>query len=159
MKTITSFLIAAAFLLTACSTNPDSMFNKENMGTLGGGAIGAVLGSNVGKGSGNTAAIAVGTLLGAFVGSEIGKSLDQADRMYANQAYQTAHQSPIGETISWNNPESGNQGSYTPVRDGRTTSGRYCREYEQTVIIDGRREVGYGTACQSTDGRWEIMGS
>lgn len=157
MKAFATVLIAATFLLTACSTNPDSMFNKENMGTIGGGAIGAVLGSNVGKGKGKTAAIAVGTLLGAFVGSEIGKSLDQADRMYANQAYQAAHSAPIGETISWNNPESGHQGSYTPVRDGRTTSGRYCREYEQTVIIDGRREVGYGTACQSSDGRWEIM--
>jgi hypothetical protein len=36
-------------------------------------------------------------------------------------------------------------------RDG---AGRYCREYQTTGIIDGRRERLYGTACLQPDGDW-----
>jgi len=55
---------------------------------------------------------------------------------------------PIGETISWNNPESGHSGSVTPTREGQTDSGDYCRQYKQSIVIDGQVETAYGTACK-----------
>lgn len=132
--------------------------NKQQAGTLGGAVVGGVLASEVGGGSGRLWATGAGVLLGALVGSEIGASLDRADMIYAERAVQTAHTAPIGETVSWNNPESGHKGSVTPVRDGYSqVSKSYCREYEQTVYIDGHEEVGYGTACQQPDGRWKVV--
>jgi surface antigen len=142
--------------LGACQNLQDSP--KQSAGTVLGGVGGAVLGAQFGKGSGQLAATAAGTLLGAFVGSEIGKSLDRADRQAMSQATQQAQTAPIGESIAWNNPESGHHGTVTPVRDGRSeSSGAYCREYKQTVVIDGRSEEAYGTACQQPDGTWRIV--
>jgi hypothetical protein len=33
----------------------------------------------------------------------------------------------------------------------------YCREYTKTIIIGGRSERAYGTACYQSDGAWEIV--
>jgi len=96
-------------------------------------------------------------LLGTLIGSEIGSSLDRADRTYLAQANSAALEAPVGERISWNNPESGNYGYVEPVRDGNDTAGRYCREYQQTIYVGGQQETGVGTACQQSDGTWEIV--
>lgn len=146
--------VAAALLLSACVTDNGT---KQTVGTLGGAAGGALLGSQIGGGSGRLVAVGVGTLVGAFLGSEIGKSLDRADQLAANRAAQQAHAAPIGQTISWNNPDSGHSGSVTPVRDGYASSGAYCREYQQTITVGGRTERAYGTACQQADGSWKIV--
>lgn len=130
---------------------------KQTVGTAGGAVIGGILGSRVGGGSGQLWATGAGALIGALVGSEIGKSLDRADRGYLADANQRAHSAPIGESISWNNPESGNYGTVTPTRDGRDNSGAYCREYQQTIYVGGQQETGYGTACQQPDGTWKIV--
>ena len=83
--------------------------------------------------------------------------MDEQDRMQANQAVVQAHQAPLGETIAWNNPDSGNAGTVTPMRDGSTPSGLYCREFHQTVTIGGQTEAAYGTACRQPDGTWKIV--
>ena len=146
---------AAALMLAACMT--ESMPIKQTAGALGGGAAGGVLGSQFGKGNGQLLATAGGTLLGAFLGSELGKSLDRADTLAVSQATNQAYAAPLGQTISWNTPESGNSGTITPVREGRTPTGSYCREFQQQVIIGGRSERAYGTACQQPDGSWQVV--
>lgn len=143
--------------ISACTNTTQGWGTKQTVGTGAGAVAGGLLGSQVGGGSGRLWATGAGALLGALVGSEIGSSLDRADRMYANKAISRAHEAPIGETVTWNNPESGNRGSYTPVRDGTSTAGRYCREYQQTVYVGGREEQAYGTACQQPDGSWEVV--
>lgn len=155
MRKIISVLSILGILTVAGCEN--SAINKEQMGTLGGAVLGGIAGSQVGKGSGRLWAVGAGTLLGAFVGSEVGKSLDKADLVYAERAAEKAHQAPIGETITWNNPESGNAGDVTPVKDGYAESGRYCREYKQTIYIDGQAETAYGTACQDAEGKWQVI--
>lgn len=155
MQILSAF--AAILILAGCQTA--NWGDKQTLGTGVGAVTGGLLGSQVGSGSGRLWATGAGVLLGAFLGSEIGASLDAADRIQMQQAQRDAYDSPIGETISWNNPDSGNSGSYTPVRDGTTNSGRYCREYQQTVVIQGQEQQAYGTACQSPDGSWEIMNS
>jgi surface antigen len=131
---------------------------KQTGGTLLGGIGGAVAGAQFGKGSGQIAAAAVGTLLGALVGSEVGKSLDKADMTYADQANQKAQSAPIGQNIQWSNPQSGNYGTITPVREGTdSSSGAYCREFQQTVTIGGKAESAYGTACRQQDGTWKVV--
>lgn len=33
----------------------------------------------------------------------------------------------------------------------------YCREYTKKIIVDGKEEKAYGTACLQDDGSWRIM--
>jgi surface antigen len=146
-------VVLLAFALTACA---DQYGPKQTGGTLVGAGLGALAGSQIGSGGGQLAAVAIGTLLGAFVGSEVGKSLDKADQLYAQQAAQQAQDTQLGQTITWNNPDSGHSGTVTAVRDGYNSGGSYCREYQQTVTIGGKTEEAYGTACQQPDGSWKI---
>ena len=151
--------VAAVTLITllaaACSNNPYG--EKQTVGALGGAAIGGLLGSQFGDGKGRLVATGAGVLIGGLIGSEIGRTMDEQDRMQANQAVVEAHRAPLGETIAWNNPDSGHYGTVTPMRDGSTQSGLYCREFQQTVSIGGKTEAAYGTACQQPDGTWKIV--
>ncbi|MZR31932.1 RT0821/Lpp0805 family surface protein [Sneathiella litorea] len=130
---------------------------KTTGGAVIGGIGGALLGSMFGKGTGQLVAVGVGTLAGAMIGSEVGKTLDAADRAQIDRAEKQATTAPMGQTIAWNNPQSGNSGTITPVRDGNHMDGRYCREFQQTIEVGGKLEKGYGTACRQPDGSWQIM--
>lgn len=147
-------IAAALSLLAACTTTGGE---KQTVGTLGGAVAGGVLGAQFGKGDGRLIATGVGTLLGAFLGSEIGASLDRADRLYAERAAQQAYAAPVGETITWRNPESGHSGAITTTREGYSSSGAYCREYQQTITVGGQVERAYGVACRQPDGSWKIV--
>jgi surface antigen len=150
-----SAVVVAVSLLGACSSD---MGQKQMGGGLIGGAAGGLAGAQFGHGSGKIAAAVAGTLIGAFIGSEAGKSLDRADQAYAQRAEQQAYTAPVGQTIRWNNPENGNQGSFTPTREGTdTSSGAYCREYQSTVVIGGQSQQAYGTACRQPDGSWKVV--
>ena len=141
--------------LSAC-TQHGGGFNKQMAGTLAGGAAGAVAATNIGKGRGNIAAIAIGTLLGAAIGGEIGKSLDKADQRYLNNTAQASFEhAPTGVTSQWNNPDSGHSGTFTPTRTYQYGGG-YCREYTQTIYVGGRTQEGYGNACRQPDGSWKF---
>jgi surface antigen len=161
MKTLTKFktVISAglvAVLMSGCMTT-DSGTKTLAGGVLGAG-IGGLLGSKLGGGRGQMAAIAAGTLAGALFGKNIGESLDKADRGYAGRAEKRAESVPIGQTVSWNNPDSGHSGSVTPTRDGvNQQTGEYCREYHTEVYIGGKLEDAYGTSCRQPDGTWQIV--
>lgn len=155
-KFLLTGLLMLSFTLGACE-GMQSAGMKEKIGSVFGAVAGGYAGSKVGGGSGQLWATATGTLLGAWVGNEVGKSLDKADIAYARQAEEKAYDVPIGQQVSWNNPESGNYGTITPVRDGSTATGDYCREYEQTIYIEGRAETGVGVACKRDDGKWEVI--
>lgn len=147
--------LALTLLLPACQAQ--NMGTKEGFGTLGGAAVGGLLGSNIGKGSGRLAATAAGVVIGGWLGNEIGASLDKADRAELSYANQRAYTAPIGQQISWNNPQSGNSGTIVPTRDGYDNSGAYCREFQQTITVGGQKQQGYGRACQQPDGSWKIV--
>jgi len=157
MKKLGLTLVAVAALgLGACDTIAASG-TKQKIGAVSGAAIGGILGSKVGGGSGQLWATGAGAILGGLAGSEIGSSLDRADMLYASDATFKAQSAPLGEAVSWNNPESGNSGTVVPVRDGKDSSGNYCREYQQTIYVGGKQETGFGTACQQADGTWKIV--
>jgi len=50
------------------------------------------------------------------------------------------------EPVPWVNPDSGAEGTFTPVATHEGPEGQVCREYAVDAIIDGREEVVYGTA-------------
>jgi len=148
--------VALAVGLSACAQN-SQYGTKQVLGGLGGAALGGWAGSTIGSGSGKLAATAAGVLIGALIGSEIGRTMDEVDKQKAHQAYTQATSAPVGQTIAWNNPNTGNSGTVTPVRDGTSTTGEYCREFQQSVVIGGQTEQAYGVACRKPDGTWEIQ--
>jgi surface antigen len=149
---------AAAMCATlAGCVNEAGQPSKQSIVGLTGAVAGGVIGSNVGKGKGNTAAIIGGTILGALAGSEIGKSLDRADVAYHNRTQQQAFEyNKAGTSSSWKNPDTGASGTITPTKTYEK-QGRYCREYSQTIKVGGEVQKGYGTACRQSDGSWEIV--
>ncbi|MFC4352949.1 RT0821/Lpp0805 family surface protein [Fodinicurvata halophila] len=158
-KLLCALAMAAALVVAGCQQG-QGPGTKQTVGGLGGAALGGLAGSQIAKDSSSSTrafATGLGAVIGLIAGSEIGKSLDEADRQRAAQAQQQAAQAPMGEQITWNNPNSGNYGSYTPVRDGRTDDGRYCREFRETVTIDGQTETATGIACRQQDGTWRIQ--
>ena len=158
MKTkLLALLAVVAVSVSACTNVEMPTINKEMIGGATGAVLGGYAGSKVGKGSGQLVAVGVGTRLGTMAGSSIGSSLDKADLMYAQRANQRAYTAPVGETISWNNPDTGNSGTITPIREGSSTNGRYCREYSQTITVDGRSQKAYGTARKNPDGTWQVI--
>ena len=138
--------------------NPWGMGTKQTVGTGAGALVGGVVGSKLGGGSGKLWATGAGALLGAFAGSSIGKSLDQADMAYHQQAVEQAESGPLNKTVNWNNAESGHSGSVTPVREGHVQgTNQLCREYKQTITVDGQAQTANGTACQNADGTWTLQ--
>ena len=155
---IKMLVVAVLIAFTTAACQDGRYGTKQTVGALGGAAAGGLLGAQVGSGRGQLAATAAGALLGALIGSEIGRSMDEVDRMRAEQAYGQAQNAPLNETIAWDNPNTGNYGTVTPVREGtRPSTGEYCREFQQTVVIGGQQEDAYGVACRQPDGSWEIQ--
>ncbi|MBO6678511.1 RT0821/Lpp0805 family surface protein [Parvibaculum sp.] len=162
MKFVKGIAIGAAALLSLAACD-QSMYgggggiNKQTVGTVGGAVAGGLAGSQIGSGSGQLWATGAGVLLGAFLGGEIGKSLDRADRQAMGQTtYNALEHNPSGQTSRWQNPDSGHYGTVTPQATYQQ-GGYNCREYTQTVYIDGRSEQAHGTACRQPDGSWQIQ--
>jgi surface antigen len=163
IKTIRMAVAATVMLAVGACASPETRnagtfgdANKTTGGTLLGAAAGGLLGSQFGGGGGKVLATLGGVLLGGYVGNQVGASLDRADVNYATQAQQKAYTAPLGQQISWNNPESGHGGTITPTREGTSADGKQCREYQTTVTVGGKTEQAYGTACRQPDGSWKV---
>jgi surface antigen len=154
-RTVHAVAIAMLLLvpLTGCQTMSDNP--KTTIGGLGGAATGGLIAAAAGGGG---AGIAAGVIGGALLGGLIGNMLDQRDKeMQAKAASQALESTPSGKPVAWQNPDSGHSGTVTPTRTYQTAQGTYCREYTQTVTIDGKKENSYGTACRQPDGSWKIV--
>ncbi len=102
--------------------------------------------------------MAVGAVAGGVLGSRLGRNLDEADRREQELAAQQAFdETRAGQTVAWNNPDSGNSGSITPTKTYQNTGGEFCREFTQTVSIGGEEEEAFGTACRKPDGSWQVQ--
>jgi hypothetical protein len=84
--------------------------------------------------------------------SPVRERLDWRARGAYYGAYRSALAAPLGEPIDWRV-----SGDVTTTRDG-WAGRRYCREFRQSIVIDGRTEEAYGTACRNAaDTDWEII--
>lgn len=155
MKRLIILFAVIALVVAGCAPHAGP---REQSGTMIGATAGALLGSHVGKGKGSLVAVAIGTLAGALIGQDIGRTLDEADRMAMEQNAQYAlEHAPTNTSTPWRNPDSGNGGEITPVETYQAKTGKYCREYRQTVWVGGQEQQAYGTACRQPDGSWEII--
>jgi surface antigen len=137
---------------TGCATVEDNP--KASIGAFGGAAFGGLIAAAAGGGG---AAIAGAVIGGALLGGLAGNMLDQRDKRMAAEAQQRALETaPTGRPVAWTNPDTGHSGTVTPTRTYHSDRG-YCREFQNTVVIDGKNENAYGTACRQPDGSWKIQ--
>jgi surface antigen len=132
----------------------------EQVGTIVGAIGGALLGSRVGRDRVSNLGMIAGGIMGAWAGGRLGRMFDERDRQMQKQAADDAMRAPVGKPVSWSNPESGNSGTVTPLRESvRPADGATCREFEQSVATkDGRVATERGTACRAADGTWRVAG-
>jgi surface antigen len=137
-------IVCLSLLSAGCAT-------KEESGTLAGASTGALIGSTLGRGpAGHFAGMVGGALVGGFIGNRIGKAMDDEDRRRAAEAQYAAFEN--GQRADWRNPN-GHYGYIEPqpvyyYHDMR------CREFTQTVFINGHPESMVGRVCRGPDGMW-----
>ena len=147
-------VVLAVLTLGGCNA---TMGQKEGLGTIVGAAAGGLLGNQIGGGRGKTAATVAGIFIGGMLGRDVGASLDKLDRQMLNQTSYTALEKiPSGVSTGWNNPNTGNSGTITPLRTYQSDTG-YCREFQTTVNVGGQVQNAYGTARRQPDGSWKIV--
>jgi surface antigen len=101
----------------------DASGNKQTIGTVAGGALGAVLGNRIAGSGSRTLGTVIGGALGAVGGSLLGCKLQKNDRDRAERAAEKAVQT--GQSQDWKNEETGVEpaSGYTKVADSFTTTG------------------------------------
>jgi surface antigen len=133
------------------------------LGTLMGGAVGGLVGSQFGHGPGRVATTAAGVFVGGLAGNSIGASMDRADSYYSRPAYGgyapgTSYAEPAyyatNYVPNYVAPEAPPPDPPAAYYDASV--GSYCREYTQEIRIDGRVQESYGTACLQPDGTWRV---
>jgi len=149
---------AAALLFVGLSSTgalADACSGRDHTtGTVLGAAGGGIIGGLASHGNG--LGIVGGALLGGMLGNSIGQSLDNADRVTAEQTAQRALETGRpGQALPWKG-QSG-YGTVTPSNYYQNPNGEYCREFTQTINVGGKSQQGTGTACRNPDGSWRIV--
>lgn len=147
------FIISALLTtLSACAVNqagqvgPDKrVFNKEQTIPLGAGILGAVICNKLFDGHGSkdgwTAACGVAGYFGTVA--------------FMKQHNNALERNQIGQTTRWDDPD-GTRHSVTPTKTYYQDEVP-CREFRQTVEIDGQIEILEGRACRQGDGSWKLV--
>lgn len=141
--------------LAACSADSGP---KEVGGTAVGAFAGGAVGNAIGGAMGNRfAGTLIGAAAGGLMGNRIGAAMDDEDRRRAYAAQMQALETgPSGAPVAWRNPDSGRYGNVVPGPAYQANSAT-CRQYTETVYIDGTPQVARGTACRNPDGTWTAL--
>ena len=145
---------ACIALITSISLAGCADMTKQDVGTVSGGVIGGLVGSQFGKGGGQLLAIGAGAVAGAVIGNAIGKNMDETDRLKMNQALDN---NSVGQPAYWRNQKTGTSYTVVPTQNVTVDGNQYCREYRSTANVAGKKQQVYGTACRQADGTWKMV--
>jgi surface antigen len=132
-KLLTSILV---IFLCASLVGCENM-SKQDVGTMTGAVAGGLIGSRFGGGSGNVLAIGAGAVAGALIGSAIGKNMDETDKLKMTKTFES---NAVGQPAYWKNSHTGATYTVVPVKNVAYRGNPYCREYQSTATIGGKKE-------------------
>lgn len=160
-KILTIILLVSLPVTLYAECDPNSNTSGEQVvGALLGAAVGGLVGSQIGGGSGKKVAIGAGVLAGGLLGHQIATKMSCKDLEYHNKTTQNSLENkPVGTSSSWQNPDSGHSGTVTPTKTYVAENGKPCREFTQTITVEGQIEEIQATACRQDDGTWQIVDS
>lgn len=149
-------LLLMPLVLAACTAAGSAPAPQPAAGGLGAGATGGgLLAATEPAVPPATGVVRMeGRLLDGPYVLQLGRDDVERAQRSALAAFESA---PSGETTIWRNPKNGHWGTLTPVRTYQDAGGRYCREFRQTVTLDGQEHQGNGSACREPDSVWRIM--
>ncbi len=166
MKTMRILAVAvmSVGLVGAAATDSRAQ-NDTLLGGLLGGAAGAGIGAAFGGGKGAAIGGISGLLLGALAGNAIGNKRERYDPppqqgYYAPPPTYYGYQQPAGYAQGYAVPAYTAPPAYAPQAapaQAPAYSANYCRDFTQTIIIDGVEKNAYGKACLQPDGSWRIV--
>lgn len=91
------------------------------------------------------------------IGQELARleSARDADRQARDDAvFQALEKHVSGQTVAWENPDSGSRGQVTPVRTFKNRQGQWCREYKAQDFIADTPRIRHAIACREPEGLW-----
>ncbi|MES9898450.1 MAG: hypothetical protein ABW148_05445 [Sedimenticola sp.] len=62
---------------------------------------------------------------------------------------------PSGEVVAWVSDNGKIQGELLPIRTLKLGDKRFCREFQEILIIDGQKEVRQGLSCRQGREQWD----
>ncbi|MBO6541624.1 MAG: SH3 domain-containing protein [Alphaproteobacteria bacterium] len=142
-----SALLLTTSLLAGCQTTG----NKADIGTLLGGAVGALAGSQIGSGKGRIAAILAGGAIGAFAGRAIGQMLDEQDQaaMQERSAYALAN-ARDGQQVNWQSNRTGAQAVLVPTETRQETRQMTLIRDQRVAVAPNMELIGETYVAKST---------
>jgi len=150
MKRLVVLILALA--LAGCAG-----MSREEQGAATGAILGIVVGALAGNAVDCKGCAAIGGAVGGIAlgsaGAAWGRNLDRLDRQQRQLALE---QTRTNASKTWTNPDTGAEHRVVPVRTYQAPQG-YCREFQHDVVIAGKRQQTYGTACRQPDGTWKIQ--
>ncbi len=88
---------------------------------------------------------------------ELGVGLDNEDRRRAAAALGTAlDPQGDGDGVTWDNPQTGAKGKFTPVGQAYPFDGKICRAFLAEVAAKDQMERLQGTACREKTADWTL---
>ena len=93
-------------------------------------------------------------LSGAGDSGAYGQLTDYDVDLAARSLQETLESAGDGETRSWRNYMSGNEGAITPTRTYVSEGGYFCRDYRERLTVGGDRSEFSHMACRDEAGRW-----
>lgn len=136
-------LLVSLFTLGGCETTTTRTSTCELAFMSAGGVLGGVLGHQMGNGSRQAGATALGIGIGLVSGHLAARRACADERAMSTALDNT----PDGESTSWQLHQTGDEITVTPQTTFQR-DGQQCREFEMEVLVDGEPRSTTGTACR-----------
>lgn len=133
-----------SYLALGCTFLSGCNIDSQTGGTLMGAAGGAAIGGMIGRGWGGAI---IGAAAGGILGNIIGKKLSKKQQQVHENTFQSAlERNPRGARRNWSADNA--NGWVEPGVTLRHPKGYPCREFTQTIVIDGKTHSFVNRACR-----------
>lgn len=150
-------ILALALSLAACKTTDDPD-NTRAIGAVAGAVVGAFIGYQFGNGTGQTIMSLLGAAAGGAGGYYAADYVIKRDQKKMKKAvYEGLTATSVGETVYWQNRDTGSAGSFTILRAFESADGRQCREFVTNIMGELKTVKQQQTACRIHNGAWEVV--